>query len=72
MAYNPRHPKIHNTGISAIVESISEAHKNAQTQRTSNTGSHFFRPGMSMKTGSLTALGQSSAAGPMVAVSPHG
>ena len=45
MAYNPRHPKIHNTGISAIVESISEAHRNAQTQRTSNTGSHFIPSG---------------------------
>lgn len=45
MAYNPRHPKIHNTGISAIVESISEAHRNAQAQRTSNTGSHFIPSG---------------------------
>ncbi len=45
MAYNPRHPKIHNTGISAIVESISEAHRNAQTQRTSNAGSHFIPSG---------------------------
>ncbi|QHJ76377.1 MAG: hypothetical protein [Caudoviricetes sp.] len=45
MAYNPRHPKIHTTGISAIVESISEAHRNAQAQRTSNTGSHFIPSG---------------------------
>ena len=45
MTYNPRHPKLHNTGISALIESISEAHRNAQAQRTSNTGSHFIPSG---------------------------
>ncbi|QHJ82691.1 MAG: hypothetical protein [Caudoviricetes sp.] len=45
MAYNPRHPKLHNVGLPALLESISEAHKNAQAQRTSNTGSHFIPSG---------------------------
>lgn len=45
MTYNPRHPKLYNTGISALIESISEAHRNAQAQRTSNTGSHFIPSG---------------------------
>lgn len=45
MAYNPRHPKLHNSGIDSILNSIQEAHTNAQTQRTSNTGSHFIPSG---------------------------
>ena len=45
MAYNPRHPKLHNSGIDSILNSIQEAHNNAQTQRTSNTGSHFIPSG---------------------------
>ena len=45
MAYNPRHPKIHNSGIDSLLNSIQEAHNNAQTQRTSNTGSHFIPSG---------------------------
>ena len=45
MAYNPRHPKLHNNGLDSILNSIQEAHNNAQTQRTSNTGSHFIPSG---------------------------
>lgn len=45
MAYNPRHRRLRKDPIRSIIDSIDEAHNNAQSQRTSNSGSHFIPSG---------------------------
>lgn len=42
---NTRHPKLRKSGLEAILDGIEESHRNAQSQRTSNSGSHFISSG---------------------------
>ena len=45
MRNNPRHPKINKSNVETILDSLEENHRNAQSQRTSNSGSHFIPSG---------------------------
>lgn len=45
MSVNPRHRRISKSNVETILNSLEENHRNAQSQRTSNSGSHFIPSG---------------------------
>lgn len=57
MGNNPRHPKISKSNVEAILQSLEDNHRNAQSQRTSNSGSHFIPSGEVDENGFPTGAG---------------
>lgn len=63
MGNNPRHPKINKSNVETILNSLEENHRNAQSQRTSNSGSHFISSGEVDENGLPTGTGTIIGAG---------
>lgn len=57
MGNNPRHPKINKSSVETILEGLENNHRNAQSQRTSNSGSHFIPSGEVDENGQPTGAG---------------
>lgn len=63
MGNNPRHPKINKSNVETILNGLEENHRNAQSQRTSNSGSHFISSGEVDENGLPTGTGTIIGAG---------